>query len=149
MVDESGVLEPFAFAIFCDDIRFEIGNKVTLVGIYSGDMFLQELPAFIPKLGVAVTLVTPLHKSPSSLTVRISKGDDLALEFVVPVVPGASPALSDEHDAPTRRSFIFQVPLPPMTIPAPCMLRVALVVDGVEMNAGKLRIGLNPAPPAP
>jgi hypothetical protein len=29
----------------CDDIRFEIGNKHTLVGVYSGDVVLSKIPS--------------------------------------------------------------------------------------------------------
>ena len=42
---------------FCDDIRFEIGGKITLVGIYQSDLLLPAntiLPAHLPKLALMV-----------------------------------------------------------------------------------------------
>jgi hypothetical protein len=47
--------EVFGHATFCDDIRMEVGNKLTFVGCYSGFMFLNsEFPATIPRFCVAV-----------------------------------------------------------------------------------------------
>src|SRR5689334_9669836 len=42
---------PFeAHTIFCDDVRYEVGNKHTLAGIYAHTMFIRgEFPAIIPK----------------------------------------------------------------------------------------------------
>src|SRR5580698_7254696 len=48
---------PFGSAIFCDDIRQEVGNKPSLMGVYQGEMLLAPgtvLPAQLPKLGVAI-----------------------------------------------------------------------------------------------
>ena len=47
--------EAFGHAIFCDDIRMEVGNKLTFAGCYFGYMFLNsDFPATIPRLCVAV-----------------------------------------------------------------------------------------------
>lgn len=37
----------FNNVIICEDIRQEVGNKLTLVGVYSGDIFVSEMPANI------------------------------------------------------------------------------------------------------
>jgi len=34
----------------CDDIRQEVGNKVSLMGIYGKDVILPEIPFIFPKL---------------------------------------------------------------------------------------------------
>ncbi len=36
--------------IICDDIRFETGNKVSLMGLYDEDIVLAQVPARLPKL---------------------------------------------------------------------------------------------------
>ena len=49
------VPEAFGHAIFCDDIRMEVGNKLTFVGCYFGVMFLNsDFPATIPRLCVSL-----------------------------------------------------------------------------------------------
>jgi hypothetical protein len=45
-----------ANTVFCDDVRYEIGNKSTLVGVYRGRMLVHgDFPALIPKFACAVS----------------------------------------------------------------------------------------------
>jgi hypothetical protein len=42
---------PSGHVIFCDDIRHEVGGKVTFVGVYTGYMYVNgTLPVALPKL---------------------------------------------------------------------------------------------------
>ena len=47
-------LPKFEYSIICDDIRQEIGNKLTLVGTYNGLIIVPKLPYTIPKLCIFV-----------------------------------------------------------------------------------------------
>jgi hypothetical protein len=40
----------FEYAIICDDIREEIGNKLTFVGTYADVIIVKKLPHSFPKL---------------------------------------------------------------------------------------------------
>jgi hypothetical protein len=40
----------FEYAIVCDDIRQEIGNKLTFVGVYQDQIIVSRLPFTFPKL---------------------------------------------------------------------------------------------------
>ena len=40
----------FEYLIICDDIREEIKNKVTLVGIYTDSIYVSKIPYSFPKL---------------------------------------------------------------------------------------------------
>ncbi len=42
--------------ILCDDIRFEEGNKKTLIGIYSKAIYVPIIPFTMPKLGFFIRL---------------------------------------------------------------------------------------------
>jgi hypothetical protein len=45
----------FGNAIFCDDIRMEIGGKLTFVGCYINDMYVHSsFPVVLPKFCIAV-----------------------------------------------------------------------------------------------
>ena len=44
----------FNYAIICDDIRQEIGNKISLIGIYTKDIFVTKFPFMFPKLCFAI-----------------------------------------------------------------------------------------------
>jgi hypothetical protein len=39
------------YQIFCDDVRLEIGNKLSLMGIFQ-DIYVQKLPVILPKLAI-------------------------------------------------------------------------------------------------
>jgi hypothetical protein len=45
---------PSGHTIFCDDIREEIGGKVTLVGVYSLYLYPAEIPCAIPKICLSI-----------------------------------------------------------------------------------------------
>lgn len=38
------------YTIICDDIREEVGNKITFVGTYGPDIYVSKLPFSFPKL---------------------------------------------------------------------------------------------------
>jgi hypothetical protein len=44
----------FNYAIICDDIRQEVGNKISLIGIYAKDIFVTKIPFTLPKLCFAI-----------------------------------------------------------------------------------------------
>jgi hypothetical protein len=39
------------YQLFCDDVRLEVGNKFSLMGIFH-DIYVQQLPVGLPKLAV-------------------------------------------------------------------------------------------------
>src|SRR5579864_3625715 len=93
---------PYGHTIFCDDIRFEINGKVTLVGIYAGDMvFGRELPATLPKFCLRIAYTERPNESTEPVQIRVympgeEKGRDepsfkidVARENVeqIPIVP--------------------------------------------------------------
>jgi hypothetical protein len=46
------------YTIFCDDIRQEMGGKISFMGVYSGTMFIHgEFPFTLPKFGFGITLM--------------------------------------------------------------------------------------------
>jgi hypothetical protein len=63
---------------FCDDIRFEQGNKLSLMGCYDREMLIYgALPTVLPKLGFLVQLRLPSgHASPSRLAIYLPGNDD-------------------------------------------------------------------------
>lgn len=134
-------------AQFCDDIRYEIGNKITLVGIYNTTLFLPEFPALIPHLGVNLIIDLPIDEEIKTLVLRIEKGDEIILESTTPLPSPSflSGAMLDGHDEITRALIGMQLSLPPITVMSSCMLRVKVTLDGVECVAGKLRISAAPS----
>lgn len=44
--------------VFCDDIRQEVGNKVTLVGCYGNELQTNSLPTVLPKICVHFSILS-------------------------------------------------------------------------------------------
>ncbi|WP_138918875.1 hypothetical protein [Nitrospirillum viridazoti] len=66
-----------ARAVFCDDARQELGHKVSLMGIYTGDMVIEgKAPVSLPKLCIAIWVNLPKDKKFKSMAV-ISEGPSL------------------------------------------------------------------------
>ncbi len=45
----------FEYAIICDDIREEIGRKLSYIGIYGKDILVSKIPYTFPKLCFAIS----------------------------------------------------------------------------------------------
>jgi hypothetical protein len=51
--------------LFCDDIRHEVGGKLSYIGVYSGGLFVRAFPVTLPKLCLAPSGSSPprMHRS--------------------------------------------------------------------------------------
>jgi hypothetical protein len=57
--------------VFCDDVRQEVRNKLTLVGTYSTLIFFQSFPALMNQLCAVMSLNIPLNVEVESLTFEV------------------------------------------------------------------------------
>lgn len=75
------------YLILCDDIRLEVGNKVTLVGIYGNQIYVSKFPYKFPKLcmqisleGVTRRVKVDIHIRKSGNSKTIHKFNDIDLK---------------------------------------------------------------------
>ena len=40
--------------ILCDDVRYEVGGKISLMGIYSKDIIVNKVPAILPSINLVI-----------------------------------------------------------------------------------------------
>ena len=71
-------------SLFCDDIRPEVGNKLSLMGVYLGGMFVPDFPVVLPKLCVMVTIITPLDQPFKSLGIRLMNNVTVFFQHTIP-----------------------------------------------------------------
>jgi hypothetical protein len=133
----------FVHAIFCDDIRQEMGNKVSFMGCYQGELFVPFVPLMLPKLCVQVTIATPIERPIKSLTVRLDQGD---IQLAVIDVPNGDfeRSLPPQPGNGTRLSASVGVMLAPFTIAEPGELRVVVITEEGEMPGPRLRLKVMP-----
>src|SRR6266478_5710551 len=61
-----------ATCLFCDDVRAEVGNKISLMGLFTNDIiFTLPPPVTYPKLGLVIWVFSDIDDIPDKFTVRI------------------------------------------------------------------------------
>ena len=124
------------FCTLCDDVRFEMGNKHTLVGLFDtfnvAD-FAQPLPPF--RIFARFALDTP-GSHPVGLTISNAEGD-----FRVEVTGRLEARAPSEVSG--RFESVFAATLSALRVPRPGRYEVRLSVDGQDVGgAAFLAIGL-------
>ena len=133
----------FIHAIFCDDMRQEIGNKVSFMGCYQGELFVPFLPLALPKLCVFVTVSTPVERPLKALTIRVNQGEKQLASIEMPSEDLAR-AVPPPQDDSTRILANVGVMLSPFAITEPGELRVVVITEEGEMLGPLLRIKVMP-----
>ena len=136
----------YAHAIFCDDIRQEVGGKTTMVGIYTGQLAASEIPCVLPKICLALSLVTPKGRNFEKITVAGNFNDVEIFKM------GLSKHQIEEimAHAPDRAEpasfFTVQLMaiLSPFQVERPGKLTVSVIADGEKLDCGGLEITLAP-----
>ena len=92
---------------------------------------------FIPKLGVMLTLVSPLKSSLASLTYIVQKNGEALVKLDVPSerIKSGKRERAPTQDPSTRQTTRSHFILPPLTVSEPCTLRASIVADGIEYAA--------------
>lgn len=129
--------------IYCDDVREEIGNKQSFIGVYSGDLIIAgALPAVLPRLCVVSTLILPRSDDIGSVRIRIMQGDQCLLESDGLRPPLEEVGSSNPEEAPEEQllRIAFVVVLSPFQVDEETVLRVVAEVDGAELIGRPLRI---------
>ena len=133
----------FVHAIFCDDIRQEMGNKVSFMGCYQGELIVPFVPLLLPKLCVQVTISTTKERPIKSLTVRLDQGANPIAAFEV-CSDDFSRSTPPAPDDATRLSASVGVMLSPFSITEQGNLRVVVITEEGEMPGPRLRLRVVP-----
>jgi hypothetical protein len=152
--------EPFAWSIFCDDIRQEVGGKLSFMGVYYGVMYVPQFPILLPKISVNVTFYEPknmadVRDAPVIIKVFMPNDTQDTPSIVGEVPPskdviGLLPPseLPPEEDVPQlmiANAMFFQSPF---VIQEPGRVRVrGEYPGGTILKAGSLRVERQPRRP--
>lgn len=135
------------FAIFCDDARQEVGNKVSFMGVYGGQLFLPQMPSVLPKLCVAMHARTPIKKPFQQLKFRVLKNDELLSEIEIDEATLAA-AVKAAFPRDGESQFIqcaFIVQTITVAVNEPFMLRARAITETEELKGGSLSIEVQPS----
>lgn len=135
----------FAYAIFCDDIRYEVNNKSSFMGILGNLMYIASFPAILPKLCVAITANTSVDAPFSTLSFKGNIGENVLFEVDL---DKSQVALANQNQGliDDPKGFMAQaiVVLSPLHIQAPGKLQISVIADGKEIECGGMQISQAP-----
>lgn len=140
----------FLSTTFCDDIRQEVGGKISLIGVYNGVMYVPQFPVTLPKLWIMATLVTPHSEPPKSMKIRVTKNAeplvdlDATPEYLQQLANSREPVVPMPAGSQRVITSLAQVCFAPLVIDGPCMLRVAADTDKGEVRGLGLQIQQQP-----
>ncbi len=123
--------------VFCDDIRTEIGNKPSLMGVYPAEMLVERFPATLPRFCAWVNLVTPVEDAPEQIRVRLMQEDR-------PVLDTGEIALNEAvRDAlPVNGAFVtsFALAMSPFQLDGETWLQAIADCNGETLTSRRFSI---------
>ena len=119
---------------YCDDIRSEVGNKTSLIGIYGSDLVVPEVPTVLPKLCIFAQIYgEPEKQFDDDIELRVTFDDQLISSNKAS--PRSAP-IKPKQFASLKFTFIMS----PFLIEKEGILRVRAYFKGQEHKAGALKI---------
>jgi hypothetical protein len=129
------------FAIFSDDVRLEVGNKLSYMGCYTGSMVVPQMPLMLPKLCVVMHAITPAANPFKELRFRLLKNDEVVSEQEANLdVPPLPLPFAEGEEVSHSVYQIFQ--LFPVQITEPCRFRARALTEIGELRGGSLIVSL-------
>lgn len=134
--------EPFMWATFCDDVRQEVGNKLSYLGVYGPNLIVQSFPTTLVKLCCVFSVRMPLSSTPQHVVFKLLRDDEILFEADVSPSELMDPAVNSLTDgadslALTISSIAQLVSFP---ITRRCFLKARAYVDGKELRGGALEL---------
>jgi hypothetical protein len=144
---------PYGYTLFCDDIRYEVNNKTTLVGNYNGVLVsLGPFPLQLPKLCLEVHYFQRFSDDAKDVEIQVFMPTDLAEKPSYSVVikgeqiaAAEKPIVSsaDEEDELVI-SAVIPIVLTPIVFDGPGKIMVRARRGDDTIKLGSLRIQQQP-----
>jgi hypothetical protein len=136
--------------IFCDDVRWEIGGKLSYIGVYSGVLLAPEFPVTLPRLCLAMSAGTPASRPFQKLSFKVLQGEKRLAEGLleaeqIAYLANAADAIpkEDARNIPLVSHSILT--FSPFHLDSPCLLTVCVETEEGELCGAGLRIEQAPA----
>ena len=125
--------------IYCDDVRSEVGNKLSFMGIYGPNILLNEFPAVLSKLCAVMSLHMPADTQAETVTFLLYKDDEEIGRSTARIDDVRKAAIQPrEFDEERRLTIRFIAQMAPLQFEAPCRLKARAEVDGETIRGGSL-----------
>jgi hypothetical protein len=127
-----------SICVFCDDVRQEVGNKISLMGVYAGDIiFPSAPPVTYPRLSIVLWVVSDPGDMPEKVTVTVLAPPDRHEVLRVDVQSLASEIQHAEGATKHRLQAIFS--LLPFHVTSEGYFEVFVDTERERIRAGRLK----------
>jgi hypothetical protein len=130
------------WATYCDDVRQEVGNKLSYLGVYGPNLVVQSYPTSLVKLCCIFSLRVPMSSAPKHVVFRLLRDEEILFEAELSSSEFKDPGVSTLEDGGGSRvitiSAIAQLVGFPVT--QRCVLKARAMVDGKELRGGALEL---------
>jgi len=139
--------------IFCDDIRHEVGGKISFIGVYSEALLVPSFPITLPKLCLSIKIITPAERPFLKVAIRILKDDEVMAEaalddaMLAKIVEDAGEVPKDQQQNRVQALQSIMV-FSPFQLDRPCLLRVRVDSEEGEHKGLGLRVRAAPIEPS-
>ncbi len=136
----------YAHATFCDDIRHEMGGKLTLVGVYASDLLVPKFPCVLPKLCLVLNILTSAREPFQLLKIRVLKDEEvlaegeLMMQDWAALAAGAIPDDGETDEEERRLGLTAHFVFSPLKLDTPASIRVRIETEDGELKANGLRV---------
>ena len=132
--------DSFMWTLFCDDVRQEVGNKLSFVGVYGPNLVVPAMPTSLLKLCCVMMVRVPAKKVPKSIEFRVLRDQEELFAAEVPEAAlhetvSAVPTDKDDDHFLHFHAIAQFVNLP---LAARCLIQSRATVDGEELKGGSL-----------
>jgi hypothetical protein len=125
--------------MFCDDVRQEVGNKLSYLGVYGGNLVVPAFPTTLIKLCCVFSLLLPSKAPPKSVTFKLLRDEEVIFETDLPpdhIKSLEKLAASGSDSRAIATGTVAQFVSFPVT--HACALKARAIVDGKEIPGGGL-----------
>lgn len=137
----------YAHAVFCDDIRQEMGGKITLVGIYQGQCLVPAIPCSLAKLCVSITISAPRSSPPKAVQVKgtYAGAEVISMNLDQTQIDAIMSGSPNHRPDGKRMMLVLMGIMSPFMVKEPGRLALQVLADDDELPCDSLDI--NVAPP--
>jgi len=132
----------FMWTIFCDDVRREVGNKHSFIGVYERKLIVPTMPVMLPKLCFVMSVRTPVSQPFRQLKFSLLQDDAVVAEVDADVNGlGAGPdeeAVGNDDAAAQVMTAIAVLELSPLQVERACTFRARAITETGELKGGSL-----------
>lgn len=127
------------FIVVCDDIRHEVGNKISIMGIYD-DVIVGNVPTILPKINLAIIFSGIKHRF-KSIQITLKNPGGSAIDL---------PELKTPPSAKIGANYNMDICVAPLKIDKPGIFVWEIKFDGEKkpsiVHKMNIRTSNNPKP---